>query len=92
MGIRRDEINAAAAFIDRPTERRKNLELREIFEGAYALIGPFFDPANNWNGQALQHLAFRVMREKYPGISSDDIYVFLAAAKRVYLAHPGSGV
>jgi len=85
-------MDAAADLIDRPGNRRKNFELRKIFEGAYALIGPFFDPANNWNGQALQHLAFRVMRENYPDISSDEIYVFLAAAKRVYSAHTGSGV
>lgn len=81
-------MNASADpidLIDRPAERRKNLALREKFEGAYVLIGPFFDPANNWNGQALQHLAFRVMRENYPEISSDEVYVFLTAAKRVYL-------
>jgi hypothetical protein len=78
-------MNAAADLTDSPAERRKKLELREIFEGAYALIKPFFDPANNWNGQSLQHLAFRILREHYPDLSSDDLYVFLAAAKRVYL-------
>jgi len=78
-------MNVAADLAGRTTERRNNLELREIFEGAYALIGPFFDPANNWNGQVLQHLAFRVLRDNYPEISSDDIFVFLAAAKRVYV-------
>ena len=67
-----------------PTERRRALQLREIFDGAYELVAPFFDPANSWNGQTLEHLAFRVMRENYPGISADEIYVFLSAAKRVY--------
>ncbi|HUY03474.1 MAG TPA: hypothetical protein VMV33_09330 [Rhodocyclaceae bacterium] len=73
-------------------ERRRNLELRGMFADAYALVEPFFDPANRWNGQTLEHLAFRVMREHYPNSSSDDIYVFLAAAKRCYaerVAGPG---
>ena len=65
-------------------ERRRNLELREKFADAYALVEPFFDPANSWNGQTLEHLAFRVLREHYPKSSSDEIYVFLAAAKRFH--------
>ena len=65
-------------------ERRQNLELRRMFADAYALVEPFFDPANSWNGQTLEHLAFRVMREHYPQNSSDEIYVFLAAAKRFH--------
>ncbi len=65
-------------------DRRQAPQLREIFESAYELVAPFFDPANSWNGQSLEHLAFRVMRENYPKISSDEIHVFLAAAKRVY--------
>ena len=68
-------------------DRRKAVQLREIFAGAYELVAPFFDPANSWNGQSLEHLAFRVMRENYPKISSDEIYVFLSAAKRVYSEH-----
>ena len=66
-------------------DRRQALHLREIFAGAYELVAPFFDPANSWNGQSLELLAFRVMRENYPKISSDEIHVFLSAAKRVYL-------
>lgn len=65
-------------------DRRKALQLREIFAGAYELVAPFFDPANSWNGQSLEYLAFRVMRENYPKISGDEIFVFLSAAKRVY--------
>ena len=66
------------------TERRENLQLREVFDGAYPLVEPFFDPASGWGGQTLEHLAFRVMREHYPQVSSDQIYVFISAAKRVY--------
>ena len=66
------------------TERRQNLQLREVFDSAYPLVEPFFDPASGWGGQSLEHLAFRVMREHYPQVSSDQIYVFISAAKRVY--------
>ncbi len=67
-----------------PVERRQNLPLREVFEGAFELVAPFLDPANSWGGQTLEYLAFRVMRENYPQVSSDDIYIFLSAAKRVF--------
>lgn len=40
-------------------ERRKNLPLRELVAKAYLIIEPFFDPANAWNGQTLEHLAYR---------------------------------
>ena len=65
-------------------ERREQLQLREVFDSAYPLVEPFFDPANSWGGQTLEHLAFRVMREHYPQVSGDEIYVFISAAKRVY--------
>jgi len=65
-------------------ERREQLQLREVFDNAYPLIEPFFDPAGSWGGQSLEHLAFRVMREHYPQVSGDQIYVFISAAKRVY--------
>ena len=65
-------------------ERREQLQLREVFDNAYPLVEPFFDPAAGWGGQSLEHLAFRVMREHYPQVSGDQIYVFISAAKRVY--------
>ncbi|MDD5177049.1 MAG: hypothetical protein PHQ05_11575 [Sterolibacterium sp.] len=65
-------------------DRRQQLLLREVFDKAYMLIEPFFDPGNQWGGKTLEHLAFRVMREHFPQVSSDEIYVFIEAAKRVY--------
>jgi len=67
-----------------PAERRQKLQLREVFDGAYALVEPFFDPANTWGGQTLEHLAFRVMRDHYPQVSSEEIHIFIVAARRVY--------
>ncbi|MFA7267937.1 MAG: hypothetical protein WC073_01205 [Sterolibacterium sp.] len=65
-------------------DRRKQLQLRDVFEDAYMLIEPFLDPANSWGGKTLEHLAFRVMREHFPQVSGDEIYAFIVAAKRVF--------
>ena len=78
-------MTAIAETADGPMDRRTNLRLREMFENAYVLIEPFFDPANSWGGQTLEYLAFRVMRENYPQVSSDEVHAFIAAAKRVYI-------
>lgn len=65
-------------------ERRTDARLREMFENAYVLIEPFFDPANSWGGQTLEFLAFRVMREHYPHVSREEVLAFISAAKRIY--------
>lgn len=65
-------------------DRRNDLRLRDMFDNAYVLIEPFFDPANSWGGQTLEFLAFRVMRENYPQVSREEVYAFISAAKRIY--------
>lgn len=65
-------------------ERRTNLPLRELVDQAYLLIEPFFDPANAWNGQTLEHLAYRIVRDHLPGIPPADVQVVVAAAARIY--------
>jgi hypothetical protein len=61
-------------------ERRQNLQVRQIFEEAYALIEPFFD----WGGQPLEYLAFQRLCENFPHLSHEDIHVIVTAAHRVY--------
>lgn len=65
-------------------ERRTNLNLRELVDQAYLLIEPFFDPGNAWNGQTLEHLAYRVVREQFPTIPPQDVQVIVSAATRIY--------
>lgn len=76
---------------DNQPDRRANTRLRDIFDEGFALLGPFFDPDNTWGGQSLDHLAFRVMREKYPDLSQGEVHVFVTAAKRIYAAKHSSG-
>ncbi len=70
-------------------ERRKNLSLRELVDKAYLIIEPFFDPANAWNGQTLEHLAYRVVRDQFPDIPPEDVQIIVSASTRMYRAkHP----
>ncbi|MCK6374467.1 MAG: hypothetical protein L6Q69_10215 [Zoogloea sp.] len=70
-------------------ERRKNLSLRELVDKAYEIIEPFFDPANAWNGQTLEHLAYRVVRDRLPDIPPADVQIIVSASTRMYRAkHP----
>lgn len=61
-------------------ERRKNFEVREIFESAYTLIEPFFD----WGGKPLEYMAFQRLCESYPQISHENIRIIITVAERVY--------
>ena len=65
-------------------ERRRNLRLRATFDAAFAMIEPFFDPANAWNGQQLEHLAYRVIRERLPQLPPSDVQAIVTAATRIY--------
>ncbi|WP_374261116.1 hypothetical protein [Zoogloea sp.] len=70
-------------------ERRKNFTLRELVDKAYLIIEPFFAPDNAWNGQMLEHLAYRVVREQLPDIPPADVQIIVSAATRTYRArHP----
>lgn len=73
-----------ASAIPQP-DRRQNKQLREIFDSAYVMIEPFFDPNAGWGGHSLEHLAFRVLRENFPQLSSEDVHAIVVAAHRVYI-------
>lgn len=66
-------------------ERRRNTRLRAQFDAAFSMIEPFFDPAQGWGGQSLEHLAFRVVRENFPELSSEVVHALVVAAHRVYI-------
>ncbi len=65
-------------------ERRANAQLRTIFVQAYEVLQPFFDPANSWGGQTHEHLAYRALHEQFPGLSTQDVFTLVAAARRVF--------
>jgi hypothetical protein len=65
-------------------ERRKFPSVRAIFDEASELIAPFFAPENRWGNATLDHLAYRVIRERYPQLSVEEVHVLVVAAARVY--------
>ncbi len=66
-------------------DRRRNAKLRGLFDTAYAMIEPFFDPERGWGGHSLEHLAFRVLRENFNELSSEEVHTIVVAAHRVYI-------
>lgn len=76
---------------NRPAEdRRTNARLRGLFDTAYTMIEPFFDPEQGWAGHSLEHLAFRVLRDNFPDLSGEEVHTIVVAAHRVYIEHnPG---
>lgn len=73
------------------TERRMNPRLRELFDNAYAMIEPFFDPAVGWGGRSLEHLAFRVLRENFPQLAVEEVHAVIVAAHRIYIDRNPAG-
>ena len=67
-------------------ERRVHVRVRQIFQEAIELVRPFFDANAIWCGVPLGHFAQRMLHERYPDLTPEEIYVFVTAAKRVYAA------
>lgn len=78
----------AATYVDRDgrtaPDRRANPRVRAVFDEAYELIHPFFDPATAWGGTPLDLLAFRTLRDAFPDLSRDEVHVIITVAERVY--------
>jgi hypothetical protein len=70
-------------------ERRQNPINRETFDGVFPRVEPFLDPETGWTGQPLEHLAYNVLREKYPNMSEEELNQYFQAAKRVFMERNG---
>ena len=79
-GTAPDAIPAAPDVPD----RRSAVHIRAIFDQALHVVEPFFDRRNAWFGVGLEHLAYRVLRERYPELTTSEIHVFIVAARRVF--------
>ena len=67
-------------------ERRQNTKLRDLFATTYESIAPFLDPAQTWGGAPLEFLAFRMLCETHPELSSLEARQLVSASVRVYQA------
>lgn len=66
-------------------ERRRYERVRTLFHEAFESLKPFFDPANRWGDHNLDHLAYRMLRNRYPDLRDDEVRVFIHAAERACL-------
>jgi hypothetical protein len=65
-------------------ERRTNLQLRSIFPAACEALRPFFDGANQWEGQSHDHLAYQTLKEHFPELSSQDVFIVVTTTRRLF--------
>jgi hypothetical protein len=72
-------------------ERRRDLELRAVFDEVYARVEGFFDPAHTWGGAPLTLWVYRVVRESYPHLDHTQVHTLVAATQRVYRARHAPG-
>jgi hypothetical protein len=77
-----EQLEQAAGLVD---ERRQSQRLRAAFDSAFVMIEPFFDPGQGWGGQSLELLAYRIVRENLPELSSEEVHAVVVAAHRVYI-------
>ncbi len=66
------------------TDRRQDTGLRELFETAFARTAPFLDLKQSWGGAPMEYLAFRMLREALPQLSSAQARQLVIASVRVY--------
>lgn len=67
-----------------PPDRRTTQEVRECFEEACALLAPFFDPTKQWGKAPLNHLAMRVLRERFGNLTSTELMVLLGGVTKLH--------
>lgn len=72
-------------------DRRRDLELREVFDEVYGRVEGFFDPSGTWGGPPLMYWVYRVVRESYPHLEATQVQALVAAMHRVYRARHQHG-
>lgn len=72
-------------------DRRRHLQLREIFENAYRVALPFIDPGQGWHGQAMTRHAYPALKEVFPNLTMQDLAILVPALERVFKARSASG-
>jgi len=70
--------------IPQSAERRTNLQLRTILPAAFEALRPFFETANQWEGQSHEHLAYHTLKEHFPELSSQDVFIVVATSRRIF--------
>ena len=65
-------------------ERRGNPELRRVFDRAFTALAPYFDRRNDWAGGGHEHLAYLSIREEFPELGPEQVFVLISAIRSAY--------
>jgi len=84
-----------SAYLD-PTgipqpERRKQVNLRDIFDAVVRLVEPYYQHGTGLNGHSTDFWAAKAIREAYGDLSSQEVQILTSAAAR-YCREHGVGV
>jgi hypothetical protein len=71
----------------RQPERRKQLNLRDIFDDVVRLVEPYFQHATGLNGHPTDYWAAKAIRDAYVDLSSQEVQILTAAAARYCREH-----
>jgi len=79
------------AFVDESgtpqPERRKQTNLRDIFDDVVRLVEPFFQHGAGLNGRPTEFWAARAIGEAYADLSSQEVQILTSAAARYCREH-----
>ena len=65
-------------------DRRSIDQLRAVFPLACEALRPFFESANQWSGQSHDHLAYQTLKEHFPELSSQDVFIVVSTTRRLF--------
>jgi hypothetical protein len=68
-------------------ERRRNYQLRAIFDVASTRIAHLVDAEEEWRDPPLEYLAQRLIHESYPHLSADEVRILVGAIERKHKPH-----
>ncbi len=85
MGEFIDDIRSADAT--QQSERRKQLNLRDIFDDVVRLVEPYFQHGAGLNGRPTDYWASKAIRDAYSDLSSQEVQILTAAAARYCREH-----
>lgn len=71
----------------RQPERRKQLNLRDIFDDVVRLVEPYFQHGTGLNGRSTDYWAAKAIREAYSDLSGQEVQILTAAAARYCRDH-----
>lgn len=64
-------------------ERRKYPHLRTIYDEARQLIAHLFNRQREPTARPMEHIAHRIIQQRYPNLSDHDIRILVGAIERV---------